>query len=156
MLIGTASLSFADRVTSAYVVHDHVRDAVAADAESVLSRCSDDERNESGLAEMRMRLVASDRAGEPVALAGYEVWDAALAHLGLAVARGCRSRGFGQVAAAAAARSALGADLVPQWRCRLDDRASARVRDHLGFVQLGGQVAIDLAATLPRVVSATG
>ena len=152
ILLGKASLSFADSGSMRPDVSGGaVRDATDAETEALLSVCSGDERDESGLAGMGVRHVVLDRAGQLAALAGFEVWDNAMAHLGVAVAPRCRGQGFGRIAAAAAARHALGVGLVPQWRCRLDNVSSARVRDRVGFVQLGEQIAIDLAAIEPEV-----
>lgn len=152
-VIGEASLSFADHFTVSPAAHapldGAVRVALGADADAVLSMCSDDERDESGLDRMTSRLVATGRSGEPVALAGHEVWDDALAQLGLAVAPGCRGQGFGKVAAGAAALQAIRGGRVAQWRCRAGNLASERVRDRVGFVPLGTQIAIDLAPARP-------
>lgn len=105
-LLGEASLACADPGTMSPAVDGAVRDAVEADLEAVLSACSNDERDESGLAHMSTRLVASDGSGQPAALAGYEVWDDTLAQMGLAVPPGSRGQGFGrQVAIDLAPRS---------------------------------------------------
>lgn len=144
-LFGVASLSFADRRTIAPVTAGAVRVATDADVEAVLSRCSTDERDESGLLHMLTRWIASGDDGEPGGVAGYEVWGAGLAHVGVAVAGPSRRRGLGARAATAAVVHAVGAGLVPQWRCRLDNAASTRVGERLGFARVGEQVAIDLA-----------
>lgn len=143
-LLGAASLSFVDHRTISPISDGVVRAATEGDVEAVISRCSADERDESGLAHMSMRWVVSGRTGEPEAAAGYEVWGDGLAQIGLTVAPGCRGQGLDALAATAAAVHAIGVGLVPQWRCRAGNLASARVGERLGFVRVGEQVAIDL------------
>jgi len=142
--IGSASLAYADEGTIASIGSAAARDASGVDAEQVLSACSGPEREESGLDGMRARVVVAGRDGTPAALAGYHRWGEALAHIGVAVRPAERRQGLGHVAAAAAAHDAVVAGLVPQWRCSLDNLSSARLRDRLGFVELGLQVALEL------------
>ncbi|MBO0901590.1 GNAT family N-acetyltransferase [Cellulomonas sp. zg-ZUI22] len=144
-LFGVASLAFADHTTLAPVGADAARTASEAEVEAVLSRCSVEERDESGLLDMDPRWVALGEDGEPAGAAGYEVWGGGLAHVGVAVAAASRGKGLGARAAMAAAVHAIGVGLVPQWRCREDNVASLRVGERLGFVRTGEQVAIDLA-----------
>lgn len=143
-LFGVASLSFADHHTIAPATDGTARAATDADVEAVISRCSTDERDESGLLHMNTRWITADDNGEPAGVAGYEVWGGGLAHVGVAVATESRKRGLGARAATVAAMHAIGAGLVPQWRCRLDNVASARVGKRLGFAPVGEQIAIDL------------
>lgn len=145
-LIGAASLAFADGATLLPVDPGAVRASSEADASLVLERCTADERDESGLLHMDRRWVALDTRGEPAAISGYEVWGDALAHVGVAVAAGARGHGLAARAVVPALEHALGGGLVPQWRCRRDNLASARVAERLGFVELGEQLAIDLDA----------
>lgn len=147
--LGSASLAYADGGTVTFVGSDDVRAASEADAEEVLSACSRDEREESGLDDMGVRLVAPGQDGAPAVLAGYEPWSDAIAHMGVAVRPAHRRHGLAQVAAATAAHHAIVAGLVPQWRCRLDNMSSARLRDRLGFVELGIQLALEVS--LPEV-----
>lgn len=144
-LLGAASLSFLEGQPETPVTGT-TWTAAEADVGSVLDQCSGDEREESGLGEMTHRWAAGARRGEPGAAAGYEVWGDGLAHLGVAVAAGARGRGLGALAAAAAASHAWGAGLVPQWRCRLGHRHSARLAERLGFVRAGEQIAINFGA----------
>ena len=59
-LLGVASLSFADHQTIAPVPAGVARAATDADVDAVISRCSADERDESGLLHMATRWIASD------------------------------------------------------------------------------------------------
>lgn len=76
------------------------------------------------------------------AVAGYEPWGGVLAHVGVLVAPAYRGRGLALPVASEATRQALAAGLVPQWRCRLGNEPSARLRDCLGFVLMGRQLTI--------------
>lgn len=144
-LFGVASLAFADHRTIAPVRVHAARTASKADVEVVMSKCSVEERDESGLLDMDTRWVALSEDGEPAGAAGYEVWGGGLAHIGVTVGAASRGKGLGARAATAAAVHAIGLGLVPQWRCRQDNLASVRVGERLGFVRMGEQVAIDLA-----------
>ena len=144
-LFGVAALAFADHKTIAPVGAQAARTASKADVEAVMSKCSVEERDESGLLDMDTRWIALGEDGEPAGAAGYEVWGGGLGHTGVAVAPASRGKGLGARAATAAAVHAIGLGLVPQWRCRQDNLASLRVGERLGFVRIGEQIAIDLA-----------
>lgn len=143
--VGKAQLSFADPQTCTPRGAARAREASRADVEAVTSACSADERQESGLLEMETWWVADEPAGQSVAAAGYEIWDEAIAHVGVAVAPRGRGRGLGAAVATAAVDHALSGGLIPQWRSAWENTASAGVGKRLGFVPLGVQLAIDLA-----------
>lgn len=143
-LVGKARLSFIDREAFSPDRTVTPREAALADVESVLSACSIEERDESGLGEMDALWVADQPAGEPVAAAGYEIWGEGIAHIGLAVAPGARGQGLGAGVATAAVDHALSVGLVPQWRSAMENAASESVGRRLGFVPLGEQTAVDL------------
>ncbi|MCR2811969.1 GNAT family N-acetyltransferase [Microbacterium sp. zg.Y1090] len=150
-LFGVATLAFADRGTIVPARSDAVRMASDAEVAAVMSACSTEERDESGLLAMDRRWTTWADGVEPAAAAGYEVWGGGLAHIGVATAPAFRGKGFGAQAAAAAALHAIGDGLVAQWRCRARNRASARLGESLGFVRLGEQIAVDLAACVADV-----
>ena len=98
------------------------------------------ERDESGLAGITSPAFAVVRSGRVLSAAGYRRWPNGFAHLCVLTAAGARGRGLARLAGAAAARHALAAGLVPQWRARLESsRAVARA---LGFTDLGFQVSL--------------
>lgn len=149
-LLGAASLSFADRRTLSPVTGGVARPAAPSDVAVVMARCSEQERDESGLAEMSARWVALGDDG-PDAASGYEVWGEELAQVGVLVAPGGRGEGRGALVTSAALSHAMGQGLVPQWRCRVDNVASERLGERLGFVRIGEQIAIVLAAGQPQL-----
>jgi RimJ/RimL family protein N-acetyltransferase len=57
-----------------------------------------------------------------------------------------RGTGLASKVGSAAAAHALTLGLVPQWRSRIGNDASARVADRLGFVELGTQQTVRVRA----------
>ncbi len=78
--------------------------------------------------------------GRALAAAGYLTWLGTTAHLCVLTAPAHRGRGLARVVAAAAARDALAAGLLPQWRAKPEP--SRRVARALGFRELGSQLSI--------------
>jgi GNAT superfamily N-acetyltransferase len=87
-----------------------------------------------------------DRQGNLTALAGYEVWDAAIAHIAVVTLPEHRGRGHGAAVVCAAAEQAVQDRLVPQYRTLLSNRAALGVASRLGFIEYGCSVYVDLQA----------
>jgi GNAT superfamily N-acetyltransferase len=83
-------------------------------------------------------------SGRLVALAGYEVWGGALAHISVVTHSDFRSRGFGRSAVAHLAGRAIAARLLPQYRTLESNGASIRVAELLGFHAYARSMAIRL------------
>ena len=79
-----------------------------------------------------------------VALAGYEVWGGAIAHISVITHPASRGRGFGRSAVAHVASTALVAGLIPQYRTLESNRASIRIAESLGFIHYASSVAVRL------------
>ena len=116
------------------------------------------------IADHDKRLAALERAAEPfewieasidepcdhrvglfdgkrlVALATMHEWHHLVGHIGVFTRAEDRGRGFAGRAAAGAVELARQRSLVPQWRSRLGNDASAAVADRLGFEALGMQL----------------
>lgn len=88
-----------------------------------------------------------DPTGVLVALSGYEVWDGAIAHISIVTHPLHRGRGHGRAAVALAARHALAAGLVPQYRTLRSNTASLAIAQRLGFVEYGFSVSVRLRQT---------
>jgi GNAT acetyltransferase len=146
-LLGQATLAFRD----AYLALDeHVAVSVTDDPAAVLAleeACPPDDVVEVGLADMSRALVTLDELDQPTAGAGYAEWEQIIAHLGVLTPPALRRRGFGQVAAALAVNDALDLGLVPQWRARIENRASRSTAARLGFVEVGSQTTVVLTTT---------
>jgi GNAT superfamily N-acetyltransferase len=75
-----------------------------------------------------------------VALATLRAWNDEIGQVSVFTASHARGRGVAAGAGSAVVEQARTRGLVPQWRSRLGNGASARVADKLGFVALGTQV----------------
>jgi RimJ/RimL family protein N-acetyltransferase len=90
--------------------------------------------------------AAFDDGRQLAALAGYRVWNEAIAHISIITRPACRGRGFGRAAVARAAQHALGAGLVPQYRTLRSNAPSIVVAKRLGFVEYGFSVYVRMQA----------
>jgi len=144
-LFGAAVLSYLDAGTFTPVSDRRAAAAARDEVEPMLRALPSAERDESGLEEMDRWWVVTAADGTPLAAAGCETWNGALAHLGVAVAPQARGTGSGAAAASAAIEHALGDGLVVQWRSGVRNHASRRLGARLGAVPLGEQVTVDLS-----------
>jgi GNAT superfamily N-acetyltransferase len=145
-LLGHATLAFRDEYLA---LDERVAVSVTDDPAAVLDlekACPPDDVAEVGLADMSRALVTLDELDQPTAGAGYAEWEQIIAHLGVLTPPAFRRRGFGQVAAALATNDALDLGLVPQWRARIENRASRSTAARLGFVEVGSQTTVVLTA----------
>ncbi|HEY1785011.1 MAG TPA: GNAT family N-acetyltransferase [Pirellulales bacterium] len=83
--------------------------------------------------------------GRLVSAASYEIWGAAIAHVGVATAPAYRGRGFATSVATAATIDALRRGLVPQWRTLESNFASIRVGEAIGYVPFAAHFVVRLA-----------
>ncbi len=84
--------------------------------------------------------------GRLVALAGYEVWGGAIAHISVISHPEFRGRGFGRSVVAHVAGQALASGLIPQYRTLESNRSSIRIAGSLGFHHYATSVAVRLKA----------
>ncbi|MQM24447.1 GNAT family N-acetyltransferase [Glycomyces albidus] len=112
------------------------------DLQALLDSAGEDDADESGIAEITSPAFVVREHGRVVAASGYRLWPEATAHMCVLTAEAERGRGLAKRVAGAAVAHALAADLLPQWRARLE--ASRRVARALGFRELGGQLSVDL------------
>jgi RimJ/RimL family protein N-acetyltransferase len=82
--------------------------------------------------------------GELAAVAGYRVWGGRIAHIGVVTHPAHRGRGLGAAVVERAARAALEAGLVPQYRTLASNAPSLRIADRLGFVPYAASFAVRL------------
>jgi RimJ/RimL family protein N-acetyltransferase len=80
--------------------------------------------------------------GEIVAIATMGVWDDTVGSIGVFTRAACRGLGYAGQVATAAVRDALERGVVAQWQSLVQNHASARVADKLGFVTLGGRTVV--------------
>jgi len=81
-----------------------------------------------------------DDRGEVLALAGYKVWGGEIAHIAIVTAPEQRGRGLASAAVACAARHALAAGLLPQYRTLASNGPSMAVARKVGFEAYGFSV----------------
>jgi len=82
-----------------------------------------------------------------VALAGYEIWSGAIAHIAVVTHPEFRGRGFGRSAVCHVAAAALAAGLVPQYRTLESNGPSMRVAASLGFFRYASSVAVRISSS---------
>lgn len=142
-ILGEATLAYLDSAidhpdADAAQVSDDVEHAVALERS-----CPADDTAEATISDAtdRFVLMVDDR---PVAGAGYDEWVGLIAHIAVLTAPEQRRRGYGGLIASLAANDAFAAGLVPQWRARVDNRASRRLAETLGFAEAGTQTTVAL------------
>jgi GNAT superfamily N-acetyltransferase len=91
-------------------------------------------------------LLGVFEGGVLAALAGWEVWGGAIAHLSIFSHPGFRGRGHGAAAVSALTRIALERGLVPQYRALETNAHSVAIAQRLGFVPYARSLAVRLAA----------
>jgi RimJ/RimL family protein N-acetyltransferase len=79
-------------------------------------------------------------AGAVVAVATLQAWGDTVAHFGVFTRADARGRGLAARTASGVITMARARDLVPQWRSRFGNEASAAVADRLGFIASGQQL----------------
>ncbi|MFJ5231263.1 GNAT family N-acetyltransferase [Kitasatospora sp. NPDC088391] len=105
-------------------------------------RVPSEERDEAGLDEITSPVFAVTEGSTVLAACGYRAWPFATAQFSVLTTPAHRGRGLAGTVAAAAARHALAAGLLPQWRAR--PAASRRVAQRIGFRELGTQISLEV------------
>ena len=141
--IGQALLSFADHPRPVSGTEPLELSAHPELSHQLELACPPDDVAEVGLSTMEEQLVA-ELDDQPVAGAGFDIWEGLLAHLGVLVAPDHRGRGWGTRVAAAALEEACAQGLVGQWRASVLNPGSQRLADRLGFELAGSQTSIEL------------
>ncbi|MCA1709108.1 MAG: GNAT family N-acetyltransferase [Actinobacteria bacterium] len=82
------------------------------------SAVSQDEADESGLADITSDAFVVRHAGEVISAAGFRRWPYDIAHMSVLTTAPARGNGLATTTACAAVKEALAQDLLPQWRAR--------------------------------------
>ena len=150
-VIGPAMLSYADRTSLAPLETRTTRLLTDRDRpafEALRAACPPDEWDPKSFdLDARPTFGSFDAGGQLVAVADYEIWDGTLAHLSVVSHPGARRRGHGVRVVAAAARAALDAGLVLQYRALHWNQPSLAIASKLGFQRYGWTVAARLAGS---------
>ncbi len=99
-----------------------------------------EEWGEAGMDEPGSQRFAVIDNGTIVATTNVRHWGTTIGHIGVFTAPTARRRGLAAVVGSAAANYCVEAGLVPQWRSRIGNVASACAADRLGFVPAGRQI----------------
>jgi hypothetical protein len=83
--------------------------------------------------------------GNVLAMAGYKTWGGEIAHISVVCAPSRRGRGLASTVVACAARHAVSAGLVPQYRTLTSNVPSMAVARQVGFEAYGFSVSVRLA-----------
>jgi hypothetical protein len=146
-LLGETVLAFADH----YVEHEQLETVVVADDPQAVHdlerQCPPDDVTEVGLAALVQRFVLLDDREDTMAGSGYDEWEGILAHLGVLVPPALRRTGLGTLAGAMATNDALDSGLIPQWRFRRENAASAALARRLAYEPVGTQTTVLLTAS---------
>jgi len=151
-VVGAARLAYTDETTFRPVATGGVTDvgdddARLAELTAAADRSEWSEASADEACEVRYGLVDDDSL---LAVATLQNWNDVLGHVGVFTAEHARRRGLASRVGTAAVSRALALGLVPQWRSRIGNDASARVADQLGFVALGRQMTVRVKVQDPR------
>jgi RimJ/RimL family protein N-acetyltransferase len=132
-----ATLRLPERVAAADIDDDDPR---LRALERVSDRSEWLESSADEPADERVGVLGDD--GRLLAVATLSIWDDTVGHVGVFTEAGARGRGLAGRASAAVVGRACDRALVPQWRSRVGNDASAAVAGRLGFVPLGMQMSV--------------
>lgn len=116
-------------------------DATALDA---LMHSCDPIEWEHGGSSIDQQLSGVFSGGQLVAVAGYEVWGDAIAHIAVITHPHFRSQGFGRSVVAHIAEYAIAAGLLPQYRTLESNVPSIHIAALLGFQSYATSIAVRL------------
>jgi GNAT superfamily N-acetyltransferase len=147
-VIGPATIRYADRGTFRPLPPSDAVRLLDADDRPALERlraaCAVEEWAHGGSELEAGPVVGAFAGGELTAVAGYEVWGDALAHLSVVTHPGFRGRGHGAAAVSLAADAALVHGLVAQYRTLESNAPSVAIAVRLGFVPFARSLAVRL------------
>jgi len=151
-VVGAARLAYTDETTFRPVATGSVTgvgddDARLAELRAASDRSEWSEASADEACEARYGVVDDDSL---LAVATLQSWNDVLGHVSVFTADHARRRGLASRVGTAAVTRALTLGLVPQWRSRIGNDASARVADQLGFVALGRQMTVRVKLEDPR------
>jgi GNAT superfamily N-acetyltransferase len=148
-VIGPAPISYGSR--ESLDLRDAAR-AIAVPSEpasvaALRAACGDDWHDGGSKAQGEPLFGCVDETGQLAALASYQVWDSAIAHIYIITHPNRRGRGFARAAVARAAEHALAAGLLPQYRTLRANAPAIAVAKRLGFTEYGFSVYVRMQQT---------
>lgn len=153
-VIGPAFIGYAEAVPPP--THP-VRTLTLEDTNAVkaLQQACDETQWEHGRSSLEHPCSGVFIEGQLAALAGYEIWGKAIAHIAIITHPDFRGCGYARSAAAHLAARALAAGLLPQYRTLESNRASIHIAEALGFAAYATSVAVRLRPEDERADSKT-
>lgn len=122
-----------------------VTDSDAAAVRALRAACTEEEWSHGGCDPRAVPAFGSYASnGALAALAGYLTWGGEIAHIAVVAAPDHRGAGHAKSAVAAAARHALDAGLLPQYRTLAANAPSMAIARELGFERYGSSVFVRL------------
>ena len=146
-VIGPAYYGYADATALRSMPSPGIRSLTLDDApllDHLRTACSEAEWGEAGALTIDLPLVGQVVDAQLVAVAGYRVWRACLAHMYVITAPAFRGHGYCRAVACRSAEAALNCGLVPQYRALEVNRASIAIPTALGFEQCATSIALRL------------
>ncbi|MBA3468628.1 MAG: GNAT family N-acetyltransferase [Herpetosiphonaceae bacterium] len=146
--IGPAWIGYTDRSTLRSLVHNEARRLTEDDQPAwhvFQAACDQQEWEHGGSDWAPERLVGCFRNGRLVALAGYEIWGGAIAHIAVVTHPLERGRGYGRQVVERLASAALERGLIAQYRTLSANAASLQIGWELGFVTYAETIAVRFA-----------
>ena len=147
-VVGPASIAYAPKVAAPAHSPCDLGPADTAARATLEQACSPEEWEHGGGSEEDPSSgIFVD--GQLAALASYEIWGGTIAHISIVTHPAYRNRGYGRSAVAHAARRALTAGLLPQYRTLETNGPSLRIARSLGFQSYARSIAIRLRPGVP-------
>ena len=146
-ILGPAEIHYADDTTFRSAQHHNGRALAAADAaasHALVAALSPQEMEESGFIAESLPTFGAFSGDTLCAVARYEVWPPAIAHISVATHPHHRRSGFAQAAVQALATVALARGLILQWRAVAWNTNSLALARSLGFAYYGSTLHVRL------------
>jgi GNAT superfamily N-acetyltransferase len=121
----------------------------ASQLEQLRAACSADDLDNVASLTGAGVAVGAFLQGDLVAVAGYEIWGADIAHISVLTHPSYRGRGFARTAVRAIAGLALARGLIPQYRLLVANVPSRRIADSLGFEHYATGLALRFSTRAP-------
>ncbi len=146
-LVGPACIGYTDAYTFQPYPARAVRLLTPRDAaafHAFRTACPATEWDHGGSAFGAEPLAGYFRADQLVALAGYELWGPAIAHIGVVTHPQHRGRGYGKAVVSFLSALVLHDQRIPQYRTLYSNTPSMQIALDLGFVAYADSVALRL------------
>jgi hypothetical protein len=135
-VVGPAWIGFADTTDLVALAESEARALTPADAgalERLRTACDETEWEHSGIAPQSTPVFGVFQGEALVAAASWELWDDAVAHIGVITHQRRRGRGHGRAVAGAIASYALSRGYIAQWQTLMSNAPSLAIARALGF-----------------------